>query len=110
MDVTMNVTDRFSRDVMEWRADSHLMSSVTDMVLLPSYQRIIGLGPAAVPLLIEDLRRDLSDGGDPDHWFWALTAIVGEDHAAGAHTTLEAARRWVEWFDNKETPWPPSQN
>jgi hypothetical protein len=69
------------------------MSVVRDMVILPSYQHIIGLGPAAVPLIIERLR------DEADHWFWALKAIVGEDKAAGATTVKEAARRWIEWYD-----------
>jgi hypothetical protein len=39
----------------------------------PAYQQIIGLGPAGVPLLLRELERE------PDHWFWALRAITGED-------------------------------
>jgi hypothetical protein len=31
------------------------------------------MGPAAVPLILRELERQ------PDHWFWALTAITGED-------------------------------
>ena len=93
---------RFARDAAEWKHDSLNMSSVSDMVLLPSYQRIIGLGPAAVPLIMEDLRKGLwfSDEG-PDHWFWALTAIVGEDHASGCTTVKGAAQAWIAWWDGE---------
>ena len=37
----------------------------------PAYQRIIGMGPAALPLILEDLA---ADGG---HWFIALHTISG---------------------------------
>jgi hypothetical protein len=57
----------------------------------PAYQRIIGLGQPAVPLLIEELRTR------PDHWFWALSCIVGIDPAQGATTVESAAERWINW-------------
>ena len=44
----------------------------------PSYQRIIGLGSAVVPLLLRELERQ------PDHWFWALKAITGADPVPAA--------------------------
>src|ERR1700758_1219807 len=64
---------QFERLAARWREESQFMSSVTDMVMLPSYQRIIGMGREAVPLLLRELERD------PDNWFWALQAITGED-------------------------------
>lgn len=91
------VVDRFCRDAAEWKAETGHMSIVTDMVTHPAYQRIIGLGPPAVPLMIDDMRCK------PAHWFWALTAIVGEDHAHGATTVAEAAKMWIDWFDEH---WP----
>jgi len=63
------------------------------MAMLPSYQRIIGMGLAAVPLLLEELSRE------PDHWFWALEAITEENpvprEAAGNVPLM--AKAWVEW-------------
>ena len=56
-----------------WRNETALLSSVTGMALHPAYQRIIGMGPAALPLILRELEQK------PDHWFWALTAITGED-------------------------------
>lgn len=93
--------ERFARDAAQWKQDSECMSSITDMVLLDSYQRIIGLGPAAVPLIIEDLTAGLADAAGPDHWFWALAAIVGEDHGHGATTVTEAAQNWVAWYTDQ---------
>lgn len=57
----------------QWRSESKFMSMVHDMVLLPSYQRIIGMGMSVVPYILEDLEET------GDHWFWALDAITGEN-------------------------------
>lgn len=75
----------------QWVADTRIESSVHQMVLHPAYQRIIGLGPRVVPLMLEDL----AEG--PDHWFMALVAIVGDDKATGEVTVPGAAQKWLEW-------------
>jgi len=67
------VERKFQEYVNAWKAESMFMSSITDMVQLPSYQAIIQLGRRAVPLLLNELQRD------HDHWFVALSAITGED-------------------------------
>lgn len=86
----------FQNLVRQWRAERGATSSITQMVLSPAYQRIIGMGGPAVPLILAQLR---SEGGNPDHWGWALHAITGEDpippEAAG--DTVQIARAWLEW-------------
>ncbi len=63
------------------------------MAMLKPYQRIIGIGWPAVPLILEELRRD------PDQWFWALEAITEENpvpkEAAGNVPIM--AQAWVDW-------------
>lgn len=76
----------------EWKADTLLASSLHQIVMHPSYQRIIGLGPQAVPFILDDLHRN-----GPDHWFWALAAITGEDAGAGEMTLSGATQRWLQW-------------
>jgi hypothetical protein len=93
---------RFSRPDLErtfreladtWRDDTRFLSSVPDRVMHPAYQRIIGLGPAVVPLLLHHLERQ------PTHWFWALKAITGEDPVAreDAGAIQKMADAWLEW-------------
>ncbi|WP_143547132.1 hypothetical protein [Rhodococcus sp. 05-2255-1e] len=94
-DALGDVRDEFNAYRDEWRRQSEYMSSVTEMILLPAYQRIIGLGKPAVPLIVDELREGV------DHWFWALSAITGTDHAAGATTMSEAAARWIAWYDSQ---------
>jgi hypothetical protein len=75
----------------EWRTRTGLDSNIQRKVLDRAYQRIIGLGPQVVPYILDDLARS------PDHWFWALTALVGQDMAAGQVSVRSAAEAWLSW-------------
>ena len=57
----------------EWRGDTKVLSSIPGKAMHWAYQRIIGMGEPALPLILRELERK------PDHWFWALTAITGQD-------------------------------
>jgi hypothetical protein len=63
------------------------------MAMHPSYQRIIGLGPAALPLIFNELARE------PDHWFWALKAITGEDPVppSARGKLRKMTELWLQW-------------
>ena len=88
-----SVRERFEQLAAEWKSQSRYLSNVTQMALLKSYQRIIGLGPAAVPLILEELQRT------PDLWFWALEAITDENpvpgEALGQVNSMTSA--WLNW-------------
>src|SRR5947209_7891445 len=64
---------RFADLVRQWKEATRFASSITDMATHPAYQQLIGMGKEALPLILDELRRE------PDHWFWALKAITGED-------------------------------
>ena len=85
--------DRFRRLADQWKDQSRYLSNSAQMALLPAYQRIIGMGWPAVPLILEELRQQ------PGQWFWALEAITDENpvppEAAGK--VREMARSWIEW-------------
>lgn len=76
-----------------WRAETGDDSSIMRIVMHPAYQRIIGMGPAVVPLILDDLSRTES------HWFWALQSITGENPvppgASGYVDRMTAA--WLDW-------------
>jgi hypothetical protein len=67
---------QFSALAEQWRRETAPLSSVTEIVLHPAYQRIIGMGQAALPFILADLAQQ------PDHWFWALRAITAENPVA----------------------------
>lgn len=90
--VSHSLEGAFHQLVGEWKAATALTSSGTEMLLHPAYQRIIGMGTEVVGLILAELRRE------PDHWFWALQAITGEDPvAAGDHGKFD--RMTVAWLD-----------
>jgi len=84
---------RFEALVTEWKSATRFASSMIEMATHGAYQQIIGLGPAAVPLILERLARQ------PDFWFWALKAITGEDpvpdQARGKLQEMTSA--WLAW-------------
>ena len=79
----------------EWRQGVSVQSSARLIVEHDAYQKIIGLGQPAVPLILGELKER------PALWFWALTAITGEDPAVGETTIDGAAQRWFEWADER---------
>jgi hypothetical protein len=83
----------FATLVAEWKRKSRFMSDTRRMVVLEPYQRIIGLGRPAVPLLLEELQRE------PGWWFWALEAITGQNPIPpGVGGQLEKMTdAWLEW-------------
>ena len=93
----------FNELASEWRRDTALESFINRKAMHFAYQSIIGLGPAAVPLLLESLAQE------PRDWFWALAAIAREDPAEGIDNFDDAARAWLEWGRTpKELPVAPS--
>lgn len=81
----------------QWIAATAHHSDADLVVNHPAYRRIIGLGPAVVPYLIEDMKRT------NEHWFVALESITGErpTSEAMAGKIEPMVRCWVEWFEKK---------
>ena len=83
----------FDRLAEEWRHDRPRGVDVADMVMHPSYQRIIGMGEDAIPMILSELDRQ------PDHWFWALHSITGVDPVPEEcqGNIAGMANAWLEW-------------
>lgn len=88
-----NPAIRFSNLEKEWKESTPMLSSVTEIVMHPSYQQIIGMGVTAIPLIFLSMRREL------DHWFWALSAITGENPVDIEHQgkIKEMTNAWLDW-------------
>lgn len=83
----------FTELAERWRQETAVMSSATMMAMHPAYQRIIGMGERAVPLILRELERE------PDHWFWALGAITGENPVPpeDAGDVEKMAEAWIDF-------------
>jgi len=91
----------FADLVRRWKVERGPSSSTTELAMCPSYQRIIGLGPVAVPYLLRELERE------PDHWFWALKSITGADPVPvkSRGKVGEMARHWILWGREQGYSW-----
>ena len=84
---------RFERLAHQWRSDVMHLSSPTQMAMHDCYQMIIGMGPTALPFILEELR---DRGGQ---WYWALRAIAEHSPISpGAAGNIPAMRdAWLQW-------------
>jgi hypothetical protein len=88
-----SVEERFAELTDAWRRATEFTSSITDMATNEAYQQIIGMGRPVLSLIFAELRRE------PDHWFWALKAITGEDPVAPADKgdIDKMTEVWLQW-------------
>jgi hypothetical protein len=88
----------FDQLVTEWKDATLLMSSLTEIVTNPSYQRIIGMGLSAVPFILSELNDGI------EHWHYALCAITGSnpvrDDDLGNLPKMRLA--WLDWAQNQK--------
>ena len=77
----------------EWEADTVVLSSITEICIHPAYQQIIGMGPMAIPLILNEMSQKQG------HWFWALKAITGEDPVFPEQRgrMMEMTEAWLQW-------------
>ncbi len=84
---------RFRALAALWRRETLNISSTSRMAMHPAYQRVIGMGSVAVPLILRELQER------PSWWFWALRAITGTDpvprSSRGSLGAMVAA--WLAW-------------
>lgn len=92
-DPTFHCAERFAELTRDWKEKKRFLSSVSQIAMLPSYQRIIGMGPLALPFIFLELEQE------PDHWFWALASITGEDPVPPEHRGKIGlmAQAWLGW-------------
>lgn len=91
------IEQRFYRLANEWRDETAHISSMTQLIMHPKYQSIIGMGPDVLPILFRELRVN------PDHWFWALRAITEEDptRPEDAGDVQKMRESWLNWAKDR---------
>ena len=90
---------RFNRLKHEWIEATKVLSSISEIVMHPAYQSIIGMGKTAIPFIIKDLIENTN------HWFWALKSITGEDPVPPDKRgkIKEMTNEWVMWWFKKRS-------
>ncbi len=84
---------RFAQLSRQWVEETAGRSTIREKASHPSYQAIIGMGSLAIPHIL----RALSES--PNHWFWALHMITGEDPVPMEDRgDLERmSKAWIQW-------------
>ena len=89
------IEHKFARLAEQWYEETLFSSDYLEKILHPAYQRIIGLGRKAIPLILNELQ-DM-----PNDWFWALRALTeeGEDPVTPEYAGQpeEMAKAWLNW-------------
>lgn len=89
---TDDIRVRFRELADTWHRETGHLSSPPQIALHPAYQQIIGMGPEAIPFILEDLEQR---GGQ---WYWALIAINGQSPLMGPMPTArEIKDAWLRW-------------
>jgi hypothetical protein len=92
---------RFAGFTTAWKAETKHLSSSSDIAMHWAYQRIIGMGSTALPLIFKEM------SVRPDHWFWALRAITGVDPVQpedrGKIKKMTAV--WLRWAASEGYGW-----
>lgn len=85
---------RFKALASEWKQATRFLSNVNTKVMHPAYQKIIGMGEAAVPFILDDLAKN-----GPNDWFWALHVLTEAnpitDEISGNMAAMTEA--WLQW-------------
>jgi hypothetical protein len=84
---------KFERLKSLWLEETAFCATLLEMATHPAYQQIIGMGRTVIPHILRDL------SARPEHWFWALKAITGEDPVKPAHRGIldRMTRDWLLW-------------
>jgi len=85
----------------KWQSEAQHLSLVTEIVMHPAYQQIIGMGEKAIPLIVRELETK------PNHWFWALKAITGEDPVPPSQrgNIRQMTQFWLNWARENNISW-----
>ena len=84
---------KFARLTSKWQEETAYLSSPSAIAEHPAYQEIIGMGKAALPLILRDLRKTQAQ------WFFALRAISGKSPVPlqDRGNVSAMTRAWLEW-------------
>ena len=89
--------EEFANLASQWTQDVEGMSSTVEMVKHPAYQKIVSMGQAVIPFLLEDLCQN------PIFWLPALRQITQENPVQPEHRgkIKQMAEAWLNWGKQK---------
>ena len=87
------VREEFANLAAQWTQDVEGISSTVEMVKHPAYQRIVSMGEAVIPLLLEDLSQN------PIYWLPALGQITQQNPVPPEQRgkIKQMSQAWLNW-------------
>ncbi len=88
-----NIRDQFEYLFQTWKSETALCSSASMILKHHAYQKIINLGETILPFILIKLQND------PQHLFFALYQITGENPVPLAHAghLEKMTKDWLSW-------------
>ncbi len=85
--------EKFNNLAETWEKETEFVSSLNDIIIHPAHMQIIGMGPKAVPLILDRMQKESG------LWFWALEFITGENPVTeDIRGNIQAMRQaWLNW-------------
>jgi Holliday junction resolvase-like predicted endonuclease len=83
----------FNELARQWRRETGMLSLIRQKAMHPAYQKIIGMGRDALPLIFLEMRNRSGD------WLWALEAIARPkvNPARDTANFKDAVAAWLKW-------------
>ncbi len=87
------VKTKFKEFTKAWKKETGGMSSPSSIWMNRNYQKIIGLGPEVIPLILKELAREHDD------WFYALEMLVDDkDNPVTEEMGFnDSVAAWLKW-------------
>jgi hypothetical protein len=84
---------KFKELLARWKTETGGMSSPSSIRMNRNYQKIIGLGRAVIPLILQELVNK------PDDWFYALEMLVDDNENPITEDMgfNESTAAWLRW-------------
>jgi hypothetical protein len=95
------IEERFRKLEALWTAETGHLSSTTKIINHPTFQEILTLGPAVIPLMLRDLEVR------PRLWVWALPRIAGVDPIPESDygNIAKMSEAWLHWAKENGCTW-----
>ena len=92
-----NVRDQFEELFQKWQSETALLSSGTAIVSHTAYLQIVSMGEVVIPFILLKLLEN------PQHLFYALYQITGENPVPLAHAgnLQQMTLDWLSWGQTK---------
>lgn len=90
---SLSLEQDFQDLASQWKRETSHLSRLDKIVVHPAYLKIIGMGQAALPLILREL------DGHVDYWFTALESIARTSpiQPGESPSVNEMAAQWIEW-------------